>query len=97
MLYVEELVGWETISTMPEETIRAFQDHGRVEPRVESNLDDAVSLLAALTGAGVDYDESSPNSSVTESRNSPTHSRRSSLGLRRSGEPAIPSAGYSRS
>jgi transaldolase len=57
MLYVEELVGWETIWTMPEETIRAFQDHGRVEPRVESNLDYAVSLLAALAGAGVDYDE----------------------------------------
>ena len=30
-LYVEELIGPETISTMPEETIRAFQDHGRVE------------------------------------------------------------------
>ena len=32
-LYVEELIGPETISTMPEETIRAFQDHGRVESR----------------------------------------------------------------
>ena len=30
-LYVEELIGPETISTMPSETIRAFQDHGRVE------------------------------------------------------------------
>ena len=30
-LYVEELIGQETISTMPEDTIRAFQDHGRVE------------------------------------------------------------------
>ena len=55
--YVEELLGWETISTMPEETIRAFQDHGQVEPRLESNVDEAQSLLAALTGAGVDYDD----------------------------------------
>jgi transaldolase len=56
-LYVEELAGWETISTMPERTIRAFQDHGRVEPRLESDLDEARSLLAALAGAGVDYDD----------------------------------------
>jgi transaldolase len=56
-LYVEELLGWETISTMPEETIRAFQDHGRVEPRLESNVDDALWLLAALAGAEVDYDD----------------------------------------
>ena len=56
-LYVEELLGWETISTMPEETIRAFQDHGQVEPRLESDVDGALCLLAALAGAGVDYDD----------------------------------------
>jgi len=56
-LYVEELLGPETISTMPEETIRAFQDHGDVEPRLESGVDDAPGLLAALAGAGVDYDD----------------------------------------
>jgi transaldolase len=56
-LYVEELLGWETISTMPAETIRAFQDQGRVEPRLESNVDDALILLAALAGAGLDYDD----------------------------------------
>ena len=56
-LYVEELLGRETISTMPEETLRAFQDHGRVEPRLESDVDEALWLLAALGGAGVDYDD----------------------------------------
>ncbi len=56
-LYVEELLGRETISTMPEGTIRAFQDHGDVEPRLESGVEDALSLLAALAGAGVDYDD----------------------------------------
>jgi transaldolase len=55
-LYVEELIGPETISTMPEETIRAFQDHGRVEPRLESDLDDAEYLFNQLSAAGVDYD-----------------------------------------
>jgi transaldolase len=56
-LYVEELIGPETISTMPEETIRAFQDHGRVEPRLESHLDKAHYLLNKLYAVGVDYDD----------------------------------------
>src|SRR5688500_16032962 len=56
-LYVEELIGPETISTMPEETIRAFQDHGRVEPRLESDLDEAQHLFNQLYAAGVDYDD----------------------------------------
>jgi transaldolase len=56
-LYVEELIGPETISTMPEETIRAFQDHGRVEPRLEAELDEAQSLFDELAAVGVDYDD----------------------------------------
>jgi transaldolase len=56
-LYVEELIGPETISTMPEETIRAFQDHGRVEPRLETDLDQAQYVFKKLYGAGVDYDD----------------------------------------
>jgi transaldolase len=56
-LYVEELIGPETISTMPEETIRAFQDHGRVEARLEADLDEARSLLDELAAFGVDYDD----------------------------------------
>ena len=54
-LYVEELIGPETISTMPEQTIRAFQDHGRVEARLEGGLDEARSLFDELAAAGVDY------------------------------------------
>jgi transaldolase len=56
-LYVEELIGPETISTMPEETIRAFQDHGRVELRLESDLDEAQYLFNKLYAVGVDYDD----------------------------------------
>jgi transaldolase len=56
-LYVEELVGPETISTMPEETIRAFQDHGRVDLTLESQLEDAHHLFQQLYAAGVDYDD----------------------------------------
>jgi transaldolase len=56
-LYVEELIGPETISTMPEETIRAFQDHGRVEPRLESDLEEARYLFNKLYAVGVDYED----------------------------------------
>ena len=56
-LYVDELIGPETISTMPEETIRAFQDHGRVELRLESDLDEAQYLFNQLYAVGVDYDD----------------------------------------
>jgi transaldolase len=56
-LYIEELIGTETVSTMPEETIRAFQDHGRVGPTLESDLHEAEHLLNDLYAAGVDYDD----------------------------------------
>jgi transaldolase len=56
-LYVEELIGPETISTLPEETIRAFQDHGRVGPQLESGVDAARALFGELHAAGVDYDD----------------------------------------
>jgi transaldolase len=56
-LYVEELIGPETISTMPEETIRAFQDHGRVETRLESDLDEAEDLFSQLDAAGVELED----------------------------------------
>jgi transaldolase len=56
-LYVDELIGPETISTMPAETIRAFQDHGHVEVRLESDLEEARYLFNQLYAAGVDYDD----------------------------------------
>ena len=56
-LYVDELIGPETISTMPEDTIRAFQDHGRVALTLESDLEEARYLFNRLYAAGVDYDD----------------------------------------
>jgi transaldolase len=56
-LYVDELIGPETISTMPEETIRAFQDHGRVALTLEAGLDEAQHLFNRLYAAGVDYED----------------------------------------
>ncbi len=54
-MYVEELVGRETVNTMPEETIEAFQDHGKVRAdAVEQGLDEARQLFDDLEAAGVD-------------------------------------------
>jgi transaldolase len=55
--YVEELIGPETINTMPEETIMAYQDHGNPEPRLERGLDEAQRVFDELAAAGVDYDD----------------------------------------
>ena len=57
VLYVEELIGPETVNTMPEETIRAFQDHGEVALTLEADLDEAHRLFERIAEAGVDYDD----------------------------------------
>jgi transaldolase len=56
-LYVEELIGPDTVNTMPEETIEAYQDHGRPQPRLQSGVAEARGVFAELESAGVDYDD----------------------------------------
>jgi len=57
VLYVEELIGPETVNTMPKETIDAFQDHGRVALTLTEGLADAHRLFEQIAEAGVDYDD----------------------------------------
>jgi transaldolase len=57
LMYVEALVGPETVNTMPRETIQALLDHGRIESRLESDVDEARRTLDRLAEAGVDYDD----------------------------------------
>jgi transaldolase len=57
VLYVEELIGPETVDTMPEETIQAFQDHGRVAETLTQDVDSARRLFDDLAQAGIDYDD----------------------------------------
>jgi transaldolase len=56
-LYVDELLGPDTVNTMPEETIKAYQDHGSPRERLQSELPEAHALMEALARAGVDYDD----------------------------------------
>ena len=58
VIYVEELIGRDTVNTMPVETIRAFQEHGEVRSgSLTDGIDEANQLLADLAAAGVDYDD----------------------------------------
>jgi transaldolase len=58
VLYVEELIGPHTVDTMPEETIRAFQDHGQVRgDTVTEGLEEAHALFEQLEKVGIDYDD----------------------------------------
>jgi transaldolase len=54
-MYVEELIGPDTVNTMPEETIKAYQGHGSPQVRLESDLEGARRLFDELERAGVDY------------------------------------------
>jgi transaldolase len=58
VLYVEELIGPETVNTMPLETIHAFQDHGEIRgDTVLEGVDEARDLLERIEEAGVSYDD----------------------------------------
>jgi transaldolase len=57
VIYVEELIGPETVNTMPEETIEAFQDHGEVALTLDREVEEAERVFEQVAEAGVDYDD----------------------------------------
>jgi transaldolase len=57
VLYVEELIGPDTVNTMPRETVEAFLDHGEVRDSLTEDVDGARRTLAAFEQAGIDYDD----------------------------------------
>lgn len=54
VLYVESLIGPDTVNTMPPATWAAFRDHGRVAPTLDAGLDAAEAAVAQLTALGID-------------------------------------------
>ena len=54
--YVEELIGPDVVNTMPDQTLRAFANHGRVGPTVEQGVDEAAGLVHQLASTGTDLD-----------------------------------------
>jgi transaldolase len=56
--YVEPLVGRQTVNTMPEVTIEAFRDHGRVVPdSIEQGAEEAAQVPAQLAGLGIELEQ----------------------------------------
>jgi transaldolase len=56
-LYVDDLIGPDTVNTMPDATIEAARDHATPERTVDSEVDSARALMRALEEAGVDFDD----------------------------------------
>ena len=57
VLYAEELIGPDTVDTMPFETIENFRDHGRVRLSIEDNLEEAHQVFDAIEKIGIHYDQ----------------------------------------
>lgn len=53
-LYVEELIGPNTVNTVPPATLDAFRDHGKVRPSLEEDINSAARTLDRLARAGID-------------------------------------------
>ncbi len=57
LMYVEPLIGPQTVSTMPAKTIAAFADHGKVASTLEQGLDEAAQVMRDLEATGIDFYE----------------------------------------
>jgi len=57
VLYVEELIGRNTVNTVPPPTLDAFRDHGQIRPSLVEDLDSAEATMQALAAAGISIDE----------------------------------------
>ncbi len=56
-LYVDELIGPDTVNTLPDATIEAFADHGTLARRIDADLDQAEAVWRGLGEVGVDVDD----------------------------------------
>ena len=57
VIYVEELVGPDTVNTMPRETVEAVMDHARIERTLDRDVDGARRTLEAFAAAGIEYED----------------------------------------
>jgi transaldolase len=57
VIYVENLIGPNTVNTMPASTLEATMDHAEIRPTLEGDADDARRFLEDLREAGVSYEE----------------------------------------
>lgn len=55
-LYVDNLIGPDTVNTVPPVALNAFKDHGKVRPTLETGLDEAYAQLEGLSNLGIDLE-----------------------------------------
>ena len=53
VMYVEELIGPDTVNTVPPDTLAAFRDHGRLRPSLEEDIPGAAAVLNKLEQVGI--------------------------------------------
>jgi transaldolase len=56
-IYVDNLLGPETVNTMPKKTIEAVMDHAEIRPTLEEDVEEAEEVLKRLREAGLDYED----------------------------------------
>jgi transaldolase len=56
-LYVEELIGPDTVNTLPEATIAAFEDHGTLARTIDTHVEESAEVMRRLAGVGIDMDD----------------------------------------
>ncbi|HEV2372002.1 MAG TPA: transaldolase [Streptosporangiaceae bacterium] len=56
-LYVDSLIGPDTVNTLPEVTIAAFEDHGTVARTIDTGTEAAAQVMDGLAGLGIDMDD----------------------------------------
>jgi len=56
-LYVDSLIGPDTVNTLPDATIEAFADHGTIAQTIDGDLDEVHAVWTALADVGVDMDD----------------------------------------
>jgi len=57
VVYVEELIGPDTVNTIPPATLDAFRDHGEARPTLEQGIDEAKATMAKLAASGISIDK----------------------------------------
>lgn len=57
VMYVDELIGPDTVNTLPPQTIEACADHCDIDSRIETNVEEAQSVIETLPTVGIDLDQ----------------------------------------
>ncbi|HXG41521.1 MAG TPA: transaldolase [Dehalococcoidia bacterium] len=57
VMYVEGLIGPQTVNTLPPATLEAFRDHGRVAATLAQGVEEAEAIIARLASLGIDIEE----------------------------------------